>query len=51
MTYPTNEIDLETPEIDAAEQATTIPGWQDDEADETDGQEQDRIVAFDDDYR
>ncbi|BEL10514.1 hypothetical protein Q0Z83_087050 [Actinoplanes sichuanensis] len=50
MTYPMNEIDLETPEVDAAEQATTVPGWQDD-ADEQESAEQDRIVEFDDDYR
>ncbi|MEU4621054.1 hypothetical protein AB0G04_13875 [Actinoplanes sp. NPDC023801] len=60
MRYPMHEIDLETPEGDAAEQATMIPGWQDDEPDdqppvsdanEWDAQEQNRIVGFDDDYR
>ncbi|MEU8660828.1 hypothetical protein [Actinoplanes philippinensis] len=50
MTYPMEEIDVETPEVDAAEQAAIIPGWQDDETDEPD-REQDRIVEFDDDYR
>jgi hypothetical protein len=50
MTYPMQEIDLETPEVDAAEQATTVPGWQDD-SDEADSPEENRIVEFDDDYR
>jgi hypothetical protein len=49
MTYPT-EVDLETPEVDAAEQATAVRGWQDD-TDEPDASEEDRIVEFDDDYR
>ena len=51
MTYPMHEIDVETPEADAAEQAATVPGWQDDDSDEPDAQEQNRIVEFDDDYR
>jgi hypothetical protein len=63
MTYPENERDLETPEVDAAEQATeAAPGWLDDEAEEAeapeaievsewDRQEQNRIVELEDDYR
>ena len=61
MTRPMNEIDLETPEVDAAEQAmTAVPGWPEDSGDERrpvadpaewDGQEQNRLVEFDDDYR
>lgn len=61
MTDPTHEIDLETPEVDAAEQSVTaVPSLQDDEPDavpaiteanEWDAQEQNRIVEFDDDYR
>lgn len=61
MTDPRNQVGLETPEVDAAEQATVaVPGWQDDnwtagatsvEANEWDAQEQNRIVEFDDDYR
>jgi hypothetical protein len=50
MTHPTNEIDVETPEVDAAEQATAVRGWQDD-TDEPDAPEENRIVEFDDDYR
>jgi len=60
MTYPEN-IDLETPEADAAEQATsarleedtdtgTAAGL-DDEAPEWDAQEQRRVVDLEDDYR
>ena len=62
MTYPENERDLETPEVDAAEQATLAdPSWADEsddppvtsdiEAPEWDAQEQGRIVHLDDDYR
>jgi len=60
MTHPMAELDLETPEVDAAEQAVVaVPGWSEDstdeqrptEAGEWDGQEQNRIVEFDDDYR
>ena len=60
MTHPTAELDLETPEVDAAEQAmTAVPGWQDDAGDERrptetgdwDGREDNRTVDFDDDYR
>jgi hypothetical protein len=61
MTHPMDPVDLETPEADAAEQATvTAPGWQEAEGDarplaaeanEWDAQEQGRIVEFDDDYR
>ena len=60
MTYPDNERDLETPEADAAEQATTArleeddsdPGTPlDDETPEWDAQEQHRVVELDDDYR
>jgi hypothetical protein len=49
MTHPL-EVDLETPEVDAAEQATAVRGWQD-ETDEQDASEENRIVEFDDDYR
>jgi hypothetical protein len=59
MTYPEN-IDLETPEADAAEQATsarleddtevTEPAL-DDETPEWDAQEQSRVVELEDDYR
>ncbi|MEV0897017.1 hypothetical protein [Actinoplanes sp. NPDC049802] len=59
MTHPTHEIDLETPEVDAAEQAmVAVPSWQDDADDERpiaadvdSAPEQDRMVEFDDDYR
>ncbi|MFI7596314.1 hypothetical protein [Actinoplanes sp. NPDC049681] len=64
MTYPSNEHDLETPEVDAAEQATeTTSGWLDDDDREEDGapsgievsewdaHEQSRIVELEDDYR
>ncbi|MEU4420679.1 hypothetical protein AB0F81_08640 [Actinoplanes sp. NPDC024001] len=61
MTRPKDEVDVETPEVDAAEQArVAVPSWQDDEpeespaiteANEWDAQEQGRIVEFDDDYR
>ncbi|AEV81116.1 hypothetical protein ACWT_0102 [Actinoplanes sp. SE50] len=57
----TEEADVETPEVDAAEQAViAVPSWQDDEpagtwsvteANEWDAAEQHRIVEFDDDYR
>ena len=60
MTYPEN-IDLETPEADAAEQATsarleedTDTGTMtslDDEAPEWDAQEQRRVVELEDEYR
>ncbi|MBW6438156.1 hypothetical protein KZ829_30955 [Actinoplanes hulinensis] len=61
MTQPM-EIDLETPEFDAAEQAMiAVPSLQDDDSDdepphtgdvsEWDAQEQVRVVEFDDDYR
>ncbi|WP_045742583.1 MULTISPECIES: hypothetical protein [Actinoplanes] len=61
-----DEIDVETPEVDAAEQAVVAgPSWHDDEpeepgrsrtpapveANEWDVQEQARVVEFDDDYR
>ncbi|GIE92148.1 hypothetical protein [Actinoplanes regularis] len=66
MTRLIDEVDLETPEVDAAEQA--IPAWLDDdsdekpayigmtaptsaEADEWDAEEQNRVVEFDDEYR
>ncbi len=60
MTYPEN-FDLETPEADAAEQATsarleddidtdTEPAL-DDETPEWDAQEQRRIVELEDEYR
>ena len=61
MTRPMDEVDVETPEVDAAEQKMiAVPSWQDDEpedlpavaeANEWDAQEQGRIVEFDDDYR
>jgi hypothetical protein len=52
MTYPMHEIDLETPEGDAAEQATTVPGWQDEDVDDRPVvSEENRVVEFDDDYR
>ena len=61
MTDPTDQVGLETPEVDAAEQAVgAVPGWQDDsweakstsvEVNEWDAQEQSRVVEFDDDYR
>ena len=63
MTYPDKDLDLETPEVDAAEQATeAAPGWLDDghedveapraiEVSEWDAQEQGRIVELEDDYR
>lgn len=60
MTYP-EKIDLETPEADAAEQATsarleadtdTGPGPAlDDETPEWDAQEQRRVVELEDEYR
>ena len=59
MTYPEN-LDLETPEADAAEQAATARPEEDsevtepdldDEAPEWDAQEQRRIVEVEDDYR
>ncbi|BCY05015.1 hypothetical protein L3i22_001030 [Actinoplanes sp. L3-i22] len=56
-----DEADLETPEVDAAEQAmSAVPAGPDDEPDEApvfaeanewDAAEQNRIVEFDDDYR
>ncbi|MDI6102870.1 hypothetical protein QLQ12_30055 [Actinoplanes sp. NEAU-A12] len=51
MTRPMDEIDLETPEADAAEQATTAVPGQDDAGENDDTPEQDRIVEYDDDYR
>ncbi|OJF11780.1 hypothetical protein EDD30_3889 [Couchioplanes caeruleus] len=63
MTYPSNEPDLETPEVDAAEQATeAAPGWLDAERDDTEvprvteasawaASEENRIVELEDDYR
>lgn len=60
MTHPMAELDLETPEVDAAEQAMmAVPGWPEDAGDdlrpadtgEWDGREDNRTVAFDDDYR
>jgi hypothetical protein len=54
MTNSIYEIDLETPEADAAEQAVVaVPGWADETGadDGSDAPEQDRIVEFDDDYR
>src|SRR4030095_8297193 len=61
MTRPMDEVDVETPEFDEAEQAVSaVPSWQDDEPDqvpaiteanEWDAQEQGRVVEFDDDYR
>jgi hypothetical protein len=58
MTYPEN-IDLETPEADAAEQATSArleddtdtPATLDDETPEWDAQEQSRVVELEDEYR
>ena len=60
MTYP-EKIDLETPEADAAEQATSARLEEgadtgtstslDDEAPEWDAQEQRRVVELEDDYR
>jgi hypothetical protein len=58
MTYPEN-IDLETPEADAAEQATSARLEEDtdtgtalaDETPEWDAQEQSRVVDLEDDYR
>jgi hypothetical protein len=58
MTYPEN-IDLETPEADAAEQATTARLEDDadtavaldDETPEWDAQEQSRVVELEDEYR
>jgi hypothetical protein len=59
MTYP-EDLDLETPEADAAEQATSARP-EDDDRDETaaltdetpewDAQEQRRVVDLEDDYR
>jgi hypothetical protein len=63
MTYPDSELDLETPEVDAAEQARRAgPDWRDDDGDnrpvsssfdapEWDAQEQGREIELDDDYR
>lgn len=62
MTYPENERDLETPEADAAEQATPAdPGSLDEhepepasssiEAPEWDAQEQRQVVGLDEDDR
>ncbi|WP_436524918.1 hypothetical protein [Actinoplanes sp. HUAS TT8] len=63
MTRLMDEADLETPEVDAAEQAVSaVPSWLDDDADEPtartladanewDAEEQNRVVEFDDDYR
>lgn len=62
MTRLMEEADLETPEVDAAEQAVNaVPAWQDDDSGETPvsasaeagdwDAEENRIVAFDDDYR
>jgi hypothetical protein len=62
MTYPDNERDLETPEADAAEQATPAdPGALDDsepepasssiEVSEWDALEQRHVVQIDDDER
>ncbi len=51
MTNPV-EVDLETPEADAAEQATPVRGWQDDAEEQTPVDDaENRIVEFDDDYR
>jgi hypothetical protein len=59
MTYPEN-IDLETPEADAAEQAvgarleddgTEDTAYLSDEAPEWDVREQHRVVELEDDYR
>jgi hypothetical protein len=56
MTYPDN-IDLETPEADAAEQATSARLEEDAEpsldaeAPEWDAREQSRVVELEDDYR
>ncbi|HWS37238.1 MAG TPA: hypothetical protein VN408_31465 [Actinoplanes sp.] len=52
MTNPV-EVDLETPEADAVEQATTVHGWQNDDAEERTpvADEESRLVEFDDDYR
>ncbi len=60
MTYPEN-IDLETPEADAAEQATSARLEEDadtgrgtaldDETPEWDAQEQSRVVELEDEYR
>ncbi|GAA1585266.1 hypothetical protein [Actinoplanes couchii] len=49
MTNPV-EIDLETPEADAAEQAATVRGWQDDDPAPA-ADEENREVEFDDEYR
>jgi hypothetical protein len=64
MTYPENEVDLETPEVDAAEQATIAdPSQVDDDAEQQpaapvsldasdwDAQEQQRVVPLEDEYR
>jgi hypothetical protein len=61
MTYPEDEPDLETPEVDAAEQATSAdPSDEVEEepeapppveAPEWDVQEQRQVVTLDDDYR
>lgn len=59
MTYP-DDINLETPEADAAEQATTARLEEgdgeagtalDDEIPEWDAREQQRVVELEDDYR
>jgi hypothetical protein len=63
MTYPDRDLDLETPEVDAAEQAAEAdPGWLNDGSDEVeaspaievsewDAHEQAQIVELEDDYR
>ena len=54
MTRSIYEADLETPEVDAAEQAIpAVPGWQGDSDDDmpTVEPEPDRFVEYDDDYR
>jgi hypothetical protein len=63
MTYPEDERDLETPEVDAAEQATIAdPNQVDDDAEQPaapatlevsdwDAQEQRRVVQLEDEYR
>lgn len=50
MTYPEN-IDLETPEADAAEQAASARPEDDVDETEPSADDQDRIVALEDDYR
>jgi hypothetical protein len=63
MTRSMEGSDLETPEVDAAEQAVSaVPAWQDGDSEETPvapasaeagdwDAEENRIVEFDDDYR